>query len=61
MTEVKVGLRAVVGDKNLTVLERAHRARVDVYIGIELDVSDRQPSRFEQSTRRCCDNAFTNG
>jgi hypothetical protein len=35
MAEVEIGLRAVVGHVDLAVLERAHRARIDVEIGIE--------------------------
>jgi CTP synthase (UTP-ammonia lyase) len=33
---IKVGLGAVVGDEHLAVLRRAHRARIDVEIGVEL-------------------------
>jgi len=34
VTDVKVGLCAVVGHKDLTVLERIHRSRVNVEIGV---------------------------
>ena len=33
VAEVEVGLGAVVGDEDLAVLERAHRARIDVDVG----------------------------
>jgi hypothetical protein len=36
MAEVEIGLGAVVGDEDLAVLVRAHRARVDVEVGVEL-------------------------
>ena len=40
--EVEVGLTAVVGDEHLAVLERVHRARVDVDVRVELDHRDPQ-------------------
>src|SRR4029450_5552501 len=36
MPEIQVGFAAVVGDEDLAVLVRAHRARVHVDIGVEL-------------------------
>ncbi len=36
VAEVEVGLGAVLGDEDLAVLERAHRPRVDVDVGVEL-------------------------
>ncbi len=36
VTEIEVGLGAVVGDEDLAVLRRAHRARIDVQIRVEL-------------------------
>ena len=36
VTDVQVGLGPVLGDEDLTVLERVHRPRVDVEIGVEL-------------------------
>ena len=36
VAEVEVGLGAVLGDEHLAVLERAHRARVDVEVRVEL-------------------------
>ena len=55
MAEVEVGLGAVVGDEHLAVLGRAHRARVDVEIGVELAQADRIAARLQerpQSRRR---------
>ena len=36
VTDVEVGLGAVVGDEDLAVLERVHRPGVDVEVGVEL-------------------------
>ncbi len=52
VTEVEVGLSAVVGDEDLTVLARVHRARIDIEVGIELAHRDAQASGLEQSTER---------
>ena len=35
VAQVQVGFRSVVGDENLAVLDRIHRARVDVQVGVE--------------------------
>ena len=48
VADVEVGLGAVIGDEDLAVLERVHRARVDVEIGVELLHHDAQPARREQ-------------
>ncbi len=37
VAQVQVGFRAVVGDKHLAVLERRHRAGIDVEVGVQLD------------------------
>ena len=37
VTEVQVGLAAVVGDEDLAVLEGAHRPRIDVDVRVELE------------------------
>ena len=49
VTEVEVGFRPVFRHKNFTVLERRHRARVDVDIRIELDHGHLQTTRFQNS------------
>ena len=48
VADVEVGLGAVVGDEDLAVLERVHRARIDVQIGVELLHDDAQAARREQ-------------
>jgi hypothetical protein len=47
VAQVEVGFGAVVGDEHLAVLERRHRARIDVDVRIELDESDFEAARFE--------------
>ena len=48
MPDVEVGLGAVVGDEDLTVLERVHRAGVDVEVGVELLHHDSQAACGQQ-------------
>ena len=50
VAEVEVGLTAVVGDEHLAVLERVHRARIDVDVGVELLEGDPQATELEQTT-----------
>ena len=49
MAEVEVGLGAVVGHKDLTVLKRRHRTRIDVDVRVELHHLDLHPARLEQT------------
>ena len=48
MAEIEVGLGPVVGDEDFAVLGRAHRAWVDVEIGIELAQADRIAARLQE-------------
>ena len=52
VAEVQIGLGAVVGDEDLTVLEGAHRARIHVEVGVELDEGDGEAARFEDGRQR---------
>ena len=61
VAEVEVGLGTVVGDENLAVLERAHRARIDVEVGVELDQGDVQAARFEDRRQRRRGDALAEG
>ncbi|GAB3507540.1 hypothetical protein GCM10027521_63760 [Amycolatopsis cihanbeyliensis] len=45
MTDIEIGLRAVLGDEDLAVLERVHRARVDVEVRVELLHRDAKATR----------------
>src|ERR1700733_9743478 len=48
MAEIEVGLGAVVGDEHLAVLGRAHGARIDVEIGVELAQADGIAARLQE-------------
>ena len=52
VAEVEVGLGAVLGHEHLAVLERRHRARVDVDVGVELLEGDLQPAGDQQAADR---------
>ena len=49
--EVEVGLAAVVGDEHLAVLERVHRAGVDVDVRVELLHRDPETPGLQQSAQ----------
>ena len=51
VTEVEVGLRAIVGDEDLAVLERAHGARIDIDVGVEFDHRDLQAAGLEDGAQ----------
>ena len=53
MAEIEIGLGAVVGDENLAVLVRRHRARIDVEIGVELAQPHLVAARLQQRAERC--------
>jgi hypothetical protein len=48
VAEVEVGLGAVVEHEHLAVLERVHRPRVDVHVGVELLERDAEPAGAEE-------------
>ena len=52
MAQVEVGLGAVVEDVDLAVLVRAHRAGIDVDVGVELLQPDPQAAMLEQHADR---------
>ena len=49
VAEVEIGLRAVVGDEDFAVLERAHGARIDIEVRIEFLARDFQSAAFQQA------------
>jgi hypothetical protein len=53
VTEIEVGFRPVVGDKHFAVLIRAHGARIDIQIRIELLQPDCIATRLKESAERC--------
>ena len=52
MAEVEIGLGAVLGNEHLAVLKRAHGARVDVDVRIELDHRDLEAAGLENRAQR---------
>ena len=52
VTEIQIGFRAVLRDVHLAVLERAHRARVNVDVWVELLCCDLETAGFEQPAKR---------
>ncbi len=61
VAEVEVGLRAILRHEHLAVLERRHRARIDVDVGIELDQRDLDLARFEDRGERGGGDALAEG
>ncbi len=59
--EVEVGLGPVVQDIHLSVLEWAHRARVDVQVWIELLQADLEPTLLKECADRCRGQALSQG
>src|SRR5215510_340285 len=59
MAEVQIGFRAVISDKDLTVLERRHGSRIDIDIGVKLDERHAQAARFQQRANRGRRQTFT--
>ncbi|OPZ03600.1 MAG: hypothetical protein BWZ09_02352 [Alphaproteobacteria bacterium ADurb.BinA305] len=61
MAEVEVGLGAVFGDEDLAVLERAHGARIDVDVGVQLEVRDLDAAGLEDRPEGRCGDALAQG
>ncbi len=58
MAQVEIGLRPIVRNKNLAMLKRAHRPRVDVQVGVELHQVDLDSARLQQAADRRCRETF---
>ena len=52
VAEIEVGFSAIVGNEDLTMLERVHRPGVDVDVRVQLLVDDFQSPSFEESAER---------
>ena len=52
MAEVQVGLRPVIQDKDLAVLERVHGSGIDVDVGVQLLQGDGEAPGFQQGPDR---------
>ena len=58
VAEVEVGLCAVVGNEDLAVLQRVHRAGVDVHIGVEFEETDLEAASLHDGAKRGGDDAL---
>ncbi len=61
MAEIEIGLGAVVGDIDLAMLIGAHRARIDIDVGIELPQAHAEAARLQQRRERCRRQTFSQG
>ena len=61
MSQVQVGFRSILRDINLTVLERAHGARVDVDIRVQFQQGHVQPAGFENGPQGSRGDPFPQG
>ena len=52
VAQVQVGFCAVVGDKNLAMLERRHRARVYIEVRVQLDQGNFKAAGLKESCQR---------
>ena len=58
MAEIEIGLGAIIEDINFAVLERVHRSRIDVEIGIEFLENNPQSAQLEKRAERSRRQAF---
>ena len=58
VTQIQVGLSAVIGHEHLTVLQGAHGTRVHVHIRVQLLAGDLQSAALEQAAQRSCRDAL---
>ena len=61
MSQIEIGLRAIVGDIDLAMLERAHRSRIDIQIGIELAQTNLVATRLKQRAKGGGRQTFSEG
>ena len=52
VSQIQVGLRAVVGHEHLAVLVGRHGSGIDVDVGVKLHQGDREASRLEDGSHR---------
>src|SRR5947209_2905514 len=56
VAQIEIGFSAIIGDEHLPMLERTHRARVHIQIGIEFLARDLESTAFQQAAKRgACD------
>ena len=59
MTKIKIRLSSIFSNKDLTMLIRAHRSRIDIKIRIKLLSRYFQPSLLQQKSKACCTHSLT--
>jgi hypothetical protein len=52
MSEIEIGLRAIIQDIDFAMLERVHRPGIDVEVWVKLLENHSQSTRFQQRTER---------
>ena len=61
MAQVEVGLRPVIGHKHLAMLQGAHRAGIDVQVGVKLAQPHGIATRLQQGAKRRGGNTLAEG
>ena len=61
MAQVQIGLGPVIGDIDLAMLERGHRARIDIEIGVELAQTNLVAARLKQRAKGGGRKTFSQG
>src|SRR5437879_9118385 len=51
--EIEIGLGAVIGHENFPMLIGAHRAGIDIEVGVELAQAHLEAARLQQRAERC--------
>ena len=59
VTEIEIGLTAIVGHEHLAMLKGVHRAGIDVDVWVEFLVDDPQSASLHESTEGGCGDAFS--
>ena len=54
MTDIEVGLGSILGDEYFAMLERAHRAGVDIEVSVEFLAIHSLPHTLQYGSDRCC-------
>src|SRR5271155_2824359 len=61
VAQIEIGFRAVIGHENFAVLIRAHRAGINVQVGIALLEGNFEAAAFEQAAHGGCCDTFSKG
>ena len=59
MAKVQIGLGAIVGNKNLTMLDRVHGTRINIDVQVEFLHGCFVAARFQQTSKGCSCDTFT--